>query len=43
VTVSTLFAKLPELGSLSRRQIAALAGLAPFNRDSGEARAKRTV
>jgi len=43
VTVSTLFAKLPELGSLSRRQIAALAGLAPFNRDSGEARGKRTV
>ena len=31
----TLLAHLPELGELNRKQIAALAGLAPFNRDSG--------
>src|SRR5258708_2812113 len=35
VLSSTLLAQLPELGMLSRKQIAALAGLAPFNRDSG--------
>jgi transposase len=32
----TLIAELPELGSLDRRQIAALAGLAPFTRQSGQ-------
>ena len=31
----TLLAHLPELGTLDRRQIAALVGMAPFNRDSG--------
>ena len=31
----TLLAYLPELGTLDRRQIAALLGVAPFNRDSG--------
>ena len=31
----TLLAYLPELGALDRRQIAALVGVAPFNRDSG--------
>ncbi|MCX6000483.1 MAG: transposase, partial [Chloroflexi bacterium] len=31
----TIMAELPELGTLNRRQIAALAGVAPFNRDSG--------
>ena len=39
----TLVADLPELGSLDRRQIAALVGIAPFNRDSGTLRGKRTV
>ena len=35
VLSTTLLAHLPELGALNRKQIAALAGLAPFNRDSG--------
>lgn len=39
----TLLALLPELGTLNRKQIAALAGLAPFNRDSGMMRGKRTI
>ena len=39
----TLLAYLPELGTLDRRQVAALAGLAPFNRDSGTLRGKRAV
>jgi transposase len=39
----TLLADLPELGRLNRHQIAALAGVAPFNRDSGTLRGKRTV
>ena len=39
----TLLAYLPELGTLDRRKIAALAGVAPFNRDSGTLRGKRTV
>jgi transposase len=34
---------LPELGTLNRRAIAALAGVAPFNRDSGQLRGKRAV
>jgi hypothetical protein len=40
---STLIGDLPELGSLSRRQIAALTGVAPFNRDSGAFRGKRHI
>ncbi len=36
-------AYLPELGTLDRRKIAALVGVAPFNRDSGTLRGKRTV
>jgi len=40
---SILLAELPELGTLNRRQIAALVGVAPFNRDSGTLRGKRTV
>ena len=36
-------AYLPELGTLDRRQIAALVGVAPFNRDSGTLRGKRAV
>ena len=39
----TLLAYLPELGTLNRRQITALVGVAPFNRDSGTLRGKRTV
>jgi transposase len=39
----TLIAELPELGSLDRRKIAALVGLAPINRDSGTFRGRRMV
>jgi len=42
-TARTLLADLPELGSASRQQIAALVGLAPFNRDSGTLRGQRTI
>ena len=38
-----LLADLPELGILGRRQIAALAGVAPMNRDSGNMRGRRSV
>ena len=38
-----LVATLPELGNLNRRQIASLAGVAPFNRDSGHYRGKRSI
>jgi transposase len=43
VTVLTLLSHLPELGSLSRKKIAALVGIAPFNSDSGTLRAKRRI
>ena len=39
----TLLAQLPELGMLNRKEIAALAGLAPFNRDSGTLRGSRCI
>ena len=39
----TLLAYLPELGTLNRKQVAALVGVAPFNRDSGPYRGKRSV
>jgi transposase len=39
----TLLAHLPELGALDRERLAALVGVAPFNRDSGTLRGKRTV
>jgi transposase len=39
----TLLATLPELGHLSRKEIAALAGLAPIARDSGTFRGRRTI
>jgi transposase len=39
----TLLAALPELGRLDRKQIAALVGVAPLNRDSGTLRGRRTV
>lgn len=38
-----LVATLPELGHLNRRQIASLAGVAPFNRDSGRYRGRRSI
>lgn len=43
VLTLTLLAELPELGILDRKQIAALVGVAPLNRDSGVLRGKRTV
>lgn len=42
-TAALLLAQMPELGELNRGQAAALAGLAPFNRDSGLARGKRAI
>lgn len=42
-TVTTLIAEVPELGMLSRKEISALIGVAPFNRDSGQMRGKRTI
>jgi transposase len=41
VNAYTLLAELPELGTVSRQKIAALAGVAPYNRDSGKKRGKR--
>jgi transposase len=43
VTASTLLAMLPELGTLNRQQIAALVGVAPLNKDSGNRQGKRRV
>ena len=42
-TAYALLAHLPELGTLTREQIAALAGLAPYARDSGNWKGKRTI
>lgn len=42
-TARTLLAELPELGTVSRQEIAALVGVAPFNRDSGQWRGQRTI
>ncbi|MEZ6064675.1 MAG: IS110 family transposase [Planctomycetaceae bacterium] len=42
-TSAALLAELPELGQLNRQEIAALVGVAPFNRDSGEFRGRRTI
>ena len=43
VTAVTMTANMPELGELNRQKIAALAGLAPYNRDSGKKRGKRRI
>jgi transposase len=43
VTSRTLIADLPELGLLDRRRIAALVGVAPVNRDSGQMRGRRMI
>ncbi len=42
-TAALLLAQMPELGRLNRRQVAALAGVAPYNRDSGSMRGKRCI
>lgn len=43
VVSPTLIAELPELGQLNRKQIAALVGIAPLNRDSGTFRGRRSI
>jgi len=43
VIATTLLCSLPELGNLNRREISALVGVCPFNRDSGKMRGKRTI
>ena len=43
VTSTTLIAELPELGKLNRQQISSLVGVAPFNRDSGTMRGRRSI
>jgi len=43
ITAVTLLAELPELGQRKRQEIASLAGLAPFNRDSGQKKGKRRI
>jgi transposase len=42
-TAALLLAQMPELGQLNRREVAALVGVAPFNRDSGKLRGKRMI
>jgi len=42
VVTTTLLCGLPELGSLSARKLSALVGVAPFNRDSGQYRGRRS-
>lgn len=43
VSARTILVELPELGRLNRRKIAALVGVAPFNRDSGRFKGQRTI
>src|SRR5207244_201418 len=43
VVATSLLAELPELGTLDRKRIAALVGVAPLNRDSGTLRGRRLV
>lgn len=43
VASATLLARLPELGTLDRKKIAALVGVAPYNRDSGKMKGKRAI
>ena len=43
VLISSMIAELPELGTMNRKQIAALVGVAPFNHDSGKSRGKRHI
>lgn len=43
VLITTLFANLPELGTLTHKEVAALAGVAPFPRDSGTLKGRRVI
>jgi len=43
VTTHSMLAYLPELGTFNRRQIAAIVGVAPFNKDSGKYRGRRSI
>jgi transposase len=43
VFISSMIADLPELGSLNRKQVAALVGVAPFNNDSGSWKGRRRI
>lgn len=43
IAQATLLIQLPELGSLTRRQISALVGVCPYDRDSGQLRGKRAI
>ena len=43
ITSCTMIADVPELGQLNRREISALIGVAPFNRDSGKFRGRRMI
>jgi transposase len=43
VTIATIIALLPELGTLDRKQIAALVGIAPMNNDSGRRKGRRSI
>lgn len=43
ITTMTMLAELPELGTLDRRQIAALVGICPYSRDSGTTRGRRRI
>lgn len=43
MTTAALLAEVPELDRLSRREISALVGVAPINRDSGTIRGRRTI
>lgn len=43
ILITTLLSELPELGYLNKREIAALVGIAPINRDSGNMRGKRSI
>ncbi len=42
-TARVVLSELPEIGTLNRKQVAALAGLAPFNKDSGKSRGPREI
>ena len=43
VTQAAILSQLPELGHLNRRQISALVGVCPYDRDSGQLRGKRAI
>jgi len=43
LTSATLLADIPELGTLNRKEVAALAGLAPYNRESGQSRGRSYI